>query len=111
MGLLDAKASAARKPVAPVRAAPVPARALVAPEPLPFLVDEPPAPPPPPAEPPRARDDEPDPSRVGLVQFEPGKPFLHYCMVCGAWGAWGFDVFLLKGRTGRWYCSAHRPQS
>ena len=28
-----------------------------------------------------------------------------------AWGAYGFDVDLLKGRAGRWYCLAHRPQA
>ena len=51
----------------------------------------------------------PRPERAGLIIMEPGKPFLHYCQVCGAWGAWGYDVDTLKGRPGTWYCSAHRP--
>ena len=57
-----------------------------------------------------AQDDEPNPGRVCLVRMEPGRPFEHYCAVCGAWGAWGHDVDPLKGRLGRWYCSAHRPE-
>ena len=36
-----------------------------------------------------AEDDMPNPKRVGLVRMEPGQPFVHYCAVCGAWGAWG----------------------
>ncbi len=34
----------------------------------------------------------------------------HLCRVCGAWGAFGFDVALLKGKTGRFACLAHREQ-
>ena len=56
-----------------------------------------------------AEDDEPNPERVGLVVMEPGRPFVHYCAVCGAWGAFGYDVDPMKGRLGRWYCNAHRP--
>jgi hypothetical protein len=35
--------------------------------------------------------------------------FLHFCVVCGAWGAYGFGV---TGRfPGRWFCRDHRPQT
>lgn len=54
-----------------------------------------------------AEDDEPNPERAGLVVNEPGKPFAHYCVKCGAWGAWGYGVDLTTGRFGRWYCTAH----
>ena len=56
-----------------------------------------------------AEDEMPNPNRVGLVRFEAGQPIVHYCQVCGAWGAWGYDVNLSTGRLGRWYCGAHRP--
>lgn len=55
-------------------------------------------------------DTEPDPSRVGLVLWEEGQPFVHYCAVCGAWGSFGFDVDLRNDRLGRWYCMAHKPE-
>ncbi len=32
------------------------------------------------------------------------------CRVCGLWGAFGFDVALLKGKSGRFACLAHRAQ-
>ena len=39
-----------------------------------------------------------------------GAKFTHACAAgCGRWGAFGFDVGLLRGRKGRWYCAAHRP--
>jgi hypothetical protein len=38
-----------------------------------------------------------------------GVPFLHYCEVCGAWGAFGYGVKLRVGRLGRWFCFQHRP--
>lgn len=56
-----------------------------------------------------AVDDEPNPDRAGLVVLEPSGAFLHYCVKCGRWGAFGYDVDPMKGRLGRWYCGAHRP--
>ena len=56
-----------------------------------------------------AEDDEPNPDRAGLVVMEEGRPFAHYCVTCGRWGAFGYDVDVLKGRLGRWYCNEHRP--
>jgi len=35
-------------------------------------------------------------------------PFVHACY-CGKWGYFGYDVMLLKGRTGTWFCAEHRP--
>ena len=35
-------------------------------------------------------------------------PFVHVCY-CGKGGYFGYDVMLLKGRTGRWFCAEHRP--
>jgi hypothetical protein len=55
-------------------------------------------------------DTEPDPTRVGLVAWDDGKPFVHYCAVCGAWGSFGYDVDLRNDRLGRWYCLLHRPE-
>ena len=108
MGLLDAKASAsaARKPVVPPHSARPPASALpqAAPKPSPPPVNTAPAPQ-------QSREDEPDPARVGVVRFAEGEPFVHYCVVCGAWGAFGCDMDILTGRTGRWYCRDHRPQA
>lgn len=51
---------------------------------------------------------KPDRSRIGLLRWE-GGIFEHYCCVCGRWGAFGYDVDLLKGQLGRWYCGEHRP--
>ena len=36
--------------------------------------------------------------------------FVHFCAVCGAWGAYGYGVNLVGGRMGRWFCADHRPQ-
>ena len=37
-----------------------------------------------------------------------GGPFVHACY-CGKWGFFGYDVMLMKGRTGTWFCAEHRP--
>jgi hypothetical protein len=52
--------------------------------------------------------DQPCLARRGQVKRE-GAAFLHFCVNCGAWGAFGYDVF--GDRRGRWYCSEHRPSS
>jgi hypothetical protein len=31
------------------------------------------------------------------------------CAVCGKPAPFGFDVSLLKGKIGTWYCREHRP--
>jgi hypothetical protein len=50
--------------------------------------------------------DQPCPARRGRDERE-GTTFLHFCVICGAWGAFGYDVF--GDRPGRWYCFEHRP--
>jgi hypothetical protein len=47
--------------------------------------------------------------RRGRVEMK-GDVVLHYCLVCGAWGAFGTGVKLRAGQLGRWYCAEHRPQ-
>jgi DNA N-6-adenine-methyltransferase (Dam) len=47
--------------------------------------------------------------RRGLVGFDAQGRFLHYCDVCGEWGAFGYGAFPSKGRLGKWFCGAHRP--
>ncbi|MGD0316368.1 MAG: hypothetical protein ABSB37_10535 [Xanthobacteraceae bacterium] len=49
-------------------------------------------------------------SRCGRVQKLEGAVLLHFCAECGAWGSFGYGVDLSAGRSGRWYCAAHRPQ-
>jgi hypothetical protein len=58
----------------------------------------------PPGEPPF---DQPSPSRRGLVERR-GAVFLHFCITCGAWGAFGYGT--VGDRPGRWYCRHHRPR-
>jgi hypothetical protein len=36
-----------------------------------------------------------------------GDLFLHFCLICGAWGAFGYGI--LGTSVGRWYCREHRP--
>lgn len=48
--------------------------------------------------------------RRGRVQ-EMDRIFLHFCEVCGRFGAFGYGVHLKAGQIGRWYCGEHRPRS
>jgi hypothetical protein len=50
--------------------------------------------------------DKPCVPRRGRVERQ-GRLFLHFCVECGAWGAFGYGV--TKDRPGRWYCREHRP--
>jgi hypothetical protein len=50
--------------------------------------------------------DQPCPARRGRVERK-GVALLHFCVTCGAWGAFGYGVF--ADRPGRWYCLNHRP--
>jgi hypothetical protein len=52
--------------------------------------------------------EQPCAARRGRVQ-ELDRVFLHFCVECGAYGAFGYGVNLRVGRLGRWYCRAHRP--
>ena len=53
---------------------------------------------------------EPCIARRGRVEARGGL-FLHFCVECGAWGAFGYGVNLRADQLGRWYCAAHRPKS
>jgi hypothetical protein len=52
--------------------------------------------------------EQPCATRRGRVQ-ELEHAFLHFCVVCGRFGAFGYGVSLRTGKPGRWYCAAHRP--
>jgi hypothetical protein len=54
--------------------------------------------------------DEPCLTRRGHTEERPDG-FLHFCVECGRWGAFGYGVDLRKGRLGQWYCAAHRPEA
>ena len=45
--------------------------------------------------------------RRGLLERRDGT-FLHFCVECGRWGAYGFGA--TGARAGRWYCDLHRPR-
>lgn len=52
--------------------------------------------------------EQPCSARRGRVEDRNGV-LLHFCFDCGRWGAYGYGVRLLAGKSGRWYCRAHRP--
>ena len=52
---------------------------------------------------------EPCVARRGRVEARDDL-FLHFCLECGAWGAFGYGVNLRADQLGRWYCAAHRRQ-
>jgi hypothetical protein len=53
---------------------------------------------------------EPCSKRRGRMEHRDGA-FLHFCVQCGAWGSYGYDVGLRAGHPGHWYCSGHRRGS
>jgi hypothetical protein len=53
--------------------------------------------------------EQPCAARCGRVE-EPGGVLLHFCVECGRFGPYGYDVRLRAGQLGRWYCREHRPQ-
>jgi hypothetical protein len=54
--------------------------------------------------------EQPCVARRGRIQ-ELNGAFLHFCVECGRFGAFGCGVHLSTGRLGRWYCGEHRPQT
>lgn len=48
--------------------------------------------------------------RRGRVEERADKTFHHFCVECGAWGAFGYGVEARTGKLGRWYCAGHRPK-
>ena len=52
--------------------------------------------------------EQPCATRRGRVQtLDSG--FLHFCVECGRFAAFGYGVRLRAERLGRWYCGEHRP--
>ena len=51
--------------------------------------------------------DQPYAARRGRIERR-RHLFLHFCVECGAWGAFGYGV--TAERAGRWYCAEHRPK-
>ena len=51
--------------------------------------------------------DHPHDHRCGRIIRNDGS-FLHFCMICGAWGTYGYGV--TDDQSGRWYCHEHRLQ-
>jgi hypothetical protein len=52
--------------------------------------------------------EQPCPERRGLVECR-GVRFLHFCVKCGRWGAYGYGV--TGNNLGLWYCREHRPEA
>src|SRR6516165_10428715 len=50
-------------------------------------------------------------TRRGRIEERPDGVFLHFCVECGRWGAFGYGASVREGRLGRWYCAEHRPAS
>jgi hypothetical protein len=48
-------------------------------------------------------------SRRGRVH-ELDRAVLHFCIECGAYGAFGYGVNPRSERFGNWFCAAHRPR-
>jgi hypothetical protein len=46
--------------------------------------------------------------RGRILEF--GGALLHFCVECGRFGPYGYDVRLRTRKFGRWYCYEHRPQ-
>jgi hypothetical protein len=53
--------------------------------------------------------EQPCAARRGRVE-QSGGALLHFCVECGRFGPYGYDVRLRAVRLGRWYCREHRPQ-
>ena len=41
----------------------------------------------------------------------PASFFDHRCSACGQPARFGYEVRLLHGKEGRWFCAAHRPEA
>jgi len=49
--------------------------------------------------------DQPSSERRGRME-RAGAAFLHFCVICGAWGSFGYGV--TRNRPGLWFCNKHR---
>jgi hypothetical protein len=72
-----------------------------------------PAPPPQPAETAQANDHSERPAEISSVAASPAPAsfFDHRCSACGQPARFGYEVRLLHGEEGRWFCAAHRPEA
>ena len=52
--------------------------------------------------------EQPCAARRGRVQ-ELNGAFMHFCVRCGRFAAFGYGVRLRTGQLGHWYCGEHRP--
>jgi hypothetical protein len=52
--------------------------------------------------------EDPCAARRGRVQ-QLDRAFLHFCVECGRFAAFGYGVHLRTGQLGSWYCGEHRP--
>ena len=57
-------------------------------------------------------ENEPNFSRLAALAAPPvpASFFDHRCSVCGQPARFGYEVRLLHGEEGRWFCAAHRPE-
>ena len=53
------------------------------------------------------------PAEISSVAASPAPAsfFDHRCSVCGQPARFGYEVRLLHGEEGRWFCAAHRPEA
>jgi hypothetical protein len=46
----------------------------------------------------------------GYVGYDREGKFVHYCPVCGVFGAHGVGYFPREGKLGQWFCRDHKPK-
>ena len=58
-------------------------------------------------------ENEPNFSRLAALAAPPAPAgfFDHRCFACGQPARFGYEVRLLHGEEGRWFCAAHRPEA
>ena len=61
----------------------------------------------------QANDHSERPAEISSVAASPAPAsfFDHRCSVCGRPARFGYEVRLLHGEEGRWFCAAHRPEA
>ena len=79
-------------------------------------IEQPPGTPaslPPPTETAQANNRSVRPAEISSVAASsaPASFFDHRCSACGQPARFGYEVRLLHGKEGRWFCAAHRPEA
>jgi hypothetical protein len=78
-------------------------------------IEQPPGTPasPPPTETAQANNRSVRPAEISSVAASPAPAsfFDHRCSACGQPARFGYEVRLLHGEEGRWFCAAHRPEA